>query len=93
MIKVGACQEYCHGPGQRGFVRMWNKTASKSKIIWLLILIGLCAIEFPGILFVGDKAYPFIFGIPFLYAYVVFWWMYLCIVIFYAYRNKWGRDH
>jgi hypothetical protein len=63
------------------------------KLIWLLILIGLCAMEVPGVFFVGKAAYPFIGGIPFFYAYMLFWWLYLCIVIFYAYRNDWGRNH
>lgn len=72
---------------------MKSKITGKMKKIWLLILIGLCAIEFPGIFFVGKSAYPFILGIPFLYAYILFWWLYLCIVIFYAYKSNWGRDH
>lgn len=72
---------------------MKSKFSRKRKIIWLLIVLGLCAIEFPGIFFVGDKAHPFIFGIPFFYAYVIFWWLYLCGVIYYAYRNQWGRNH
>ncbi|MBR0598907.1 hypothetical protein [Sinanaerobacter chloroacetimidivorans] len=70
-----------------------RKMSRKSKLIWILIVIGFAAMEFPGILFVGDKAYPFLFGIPFLYAYILFWWLYLCVVIFYAYKNNWGRFH
>lgn len=62
------------------------------KKIWLLIAVGLGAIEFPGILFVGKAVHPFVFGIPFFYAYMIFWWLYLCLVIFYAYRNDWGRS-
>jgi hypothetical protein len=71
---------------------MRDKNAAKKKTIWTLIILGFAAIEFPGIFFVGSKAYPFIFGLPFLYAYILFWWLYLCIVIFYAYRNNWGRN-
>lgn len=71
---------------------MKSKGTEKKKIIWMLIILGLCAMEFPGIFFVGKMAYPFVFGIPFLYAYIIFWWFFLCIVIFYAYRNNWGRN-
>jgi hypothetical protein len=70
---------------------MKSKVPVKMKKIWFLIIIGLCAMEFPGILFVGKTAYPFVFGMPFLYAYMLFWWLYLCVVIFYAFRNNWGR--
>lgn len=72
---------------------MRSKMTGKMKKIWLLIILGLCAMEFPGIFFVGEMAYPFILGIPFIYAYTLFWWLYLCIVIFYAWRNNWGRSH
>lgn len=71
---------------------MKSKITKKMKIIWTLILIGVCAMEFPGIFFVGGKAYPFVFGLPFLYAYILFWWLYLCAVIYFAYRNNWGRE-
>lgn len=71
---------------------MKSKFTRKMKIIWGLILIGLCAIEFPGILIFGDKAYPFIFGMPFLYVYLLFCWLFLCVVIYFAYRNNWGRN-
>ncbi|MEL7654867.1 MAG: hypothetical protein AAGU75_03045 [Bacillota bacterium] len=71
---------------------MKSKFTKKMKIIWALIFIGLCAVEFPGILIFGDKAYPFILGMPFIYAYMLFCWLYLCAVIYYAYRNNWGRN-
>ena len=71
---------------------MKNKMTRKAKTIWGLILLGFCAMEFPGVLIVGDKAYPFLFGFPFLYGYILFWWLYMCVVILYAYRNNWGRN-
>ncbi|QOX63320.1 hypothetical protein FRZ06_08140 [Anoxybacterium hadale] len=71
---------------------MKSKITRRMKIIWMMILIGFCAIEFPGILIVGKMARPFIFGLPFLYAYMIFWWLYLCIVIYLAYRENWGRS-
>lgn len=71
---------------------MSRKMTRKMKIIWMLIILGLCAIEFPGILIVGKMAYPFILGLPFLYAYMIFWWLYLFIVIYFAYRENWGKS-
>lgn len=63
----------------------------RKKIITVLLLIGLGAIEFPGVFFIKDQVYPFIFGFPFIYGYVILWWMYLCLVLFYAYRTGWGK--
>lgn len=67
-----------------------NKNMRKT-VIWILLIIGFCAVEFPGILIVKDRAFPLIFGIPFLYAYVMCWWVYICGVLFYAWRTRWGR--
>ncbi len=60
-------------------------------IIWILLVIGLAAVEFPGILLIGDKIYPRIFGLPFLYGYVLCWWLYICLVLIYAIRTRWGK--
>lgn len=60
-------------------------------VIYALIFMGFFAMEFPGILFVGDRLYPFIFGLPFLYGYVLCCWAYMCIVLFYAYKTSWGK--
>ena len=59
--------------------------------IIILLVIGFAAIELPGIFFVMDKVYPFIFGMPFLYGYIFCWWMYLCAVFFYCYKTGWGK--
>lgn len=61
-------------------------------LIWILLALGFCAIEFPGILFVKDMVYPFVLGMPFLYGYVVCCWVFMCSVLFYAYRTRWGRQ-
>ncbi len=61
-------------------------------VIALLLILGFCAAEFPGILLFGDKIYPFIFGIPFFYAYLICCWMYICVVLFYAWRTHWGKQ-
>ena len=71
---------------------MKSKMTRKMKLIWILIIIGFGAVEFPGIIFVGKMVRPFILGLPFLYAYMIFWWLYLCIVIYFAYRENWGRS-
>ena len=60
-------------------------------LIIILLVIGFAAIELPGIFFVMDKVYPFIFGMPFLYGYIFCWWMYLCAVFFYSYKTGWGK--
>lgn len=72
-----------------------KKSASGTNIrkivIIALLLVGFGGLEFPGILFVMDKVYPFIFGLPFLYGYVLCGWLYMCLVLFYAYRTRWGK--
>ena len=69
-----------------------TKPLKKRKIvIWILLGIGFCAVEFPGILFVRDRIYPRIFGLPFLYWYVLCCWAYLCCILFYAYKTRWGK--
>ena len=68
-----------------------GKMPRKAIIIWVLILIGFGAMEFPGVLFFGHRAYPFVFGLPFIYAYMIACWVYMCIVMFYAYKSNWGR--
>lgn len=60
-------------------------------LIAALLIIGFCALEFPGILLVCERVYPFIFGLPFLYGYVICGWIYMCGVLFYAYRTGWGK--
>ena len=75
-----------------------NKVKNKIKlnkrkiIIWGLLIIGFGMVEFPGILFVGDKIYPYIFGLPFLYGYILLGWVYICCVLFYAYKTSWGKN-
>lgn len=64
-----------------------NKVKRK---IWVLLLVGFVLIEFPGIFFI-NRIQPFIFGMPFIYGFVLFVWVYMCIVLFYAFRKKWGE--
>ena len=61
-------------------------------ILAALIIIGFMAIEIPGIFFVCNRIYPFIFGFPFLYGYVIICWLYMCIILFIGYRTSLGKN-
>ena len=65
--------------------------SSTTKIIWTLLIIGFAFMEFPGVLFFQKTADPFIFGLPFIYGYIICWWVYMVVVMFFAYRLNWGR--
>lgn len=60
-------------------------------LIAVLLAVGFGALEFPGILIICGRIYPFVFGLPFLYGYVVCGWIYMCGVLFYAYCTGWGK--
>lgn len=60
------------------------------KIIWALIILGLGAIEFPGIFFI-NRIEPHIFGMPFLYGFVLLVWAFMCLVLGVAYYYNWGK--
>lgn len=68
-----------------------NKMSTKSKILWILMLIGFMFMEFPGIFFYWDKADPYIFGFPFIYGWNLIWWAYFVVVILWAYLSDWGE--
>jgi len=65
---------------------------TKTKIFWLLLIIGFAFMEFPGVLFFQKTADPFIFGFPFIYGYIICWWVYMVVIMFIAYRMNWGRE-
>lgn len=71
-------------------VIMQRKNKTKQRI-WILLLIGFALIEFPGILFI-NRIHPVIFGMPFIYSFVLIVWVYMCIVLFYAYKKQWGEN-
>ncbi len=60
------------------------------KRIMLLLLAGFALIEFPGIFFI-NRVQPTIFGLPFIYGFVLIVWVYMCGVLYYAYRKRWGE--
>ena len=66
-----------------------KKNKVKSRII-LLLLAGFALIEFPGIFFI-NRIEPVIFGMPFIYSFVLIVWVYMCIILFYAYKKNWGE--
>jgi hypothetical protein len=71
---------------------MQRHTANpRSTVIWVLLLLGFGAMEFPGVLFFANKSEPEIFGLPFIYGYVLLLWAYMCVVLLYAYRVHWGH--
>lgn len=67
------------------------KMPTKTKVYWILILIGFMAMEFPGVFFFKSMSEPYIFGFPFIYGYILCLWAYMCIVIFIAFRDNWGE--
>ncbi len=68
-----------------------HKMTTKTKVIWVLLLIGFAAMEFPGVFFFKNKVDPFIFGMPFIYGYMICLWAYMCAILLYAYKARWGR--
>lgn len=69
-----------------------SKMTKKSRVILILTLIGFAAMEFPGIFFIQHRMEPRIFGLPFIYGYMILCWIYMCILFFYAYKVDWGRS-
>ncbi len=79
--------------GKTQYKKGMKKTCPRRRIaIALLLVFGFCAVEFPGILLVGDKVSPFIFGMPFLYGYLICCWIYICLVLCYAWKTRWGKQ-
>ncbi|GAB3194543.1 hypothetical protein [Nesterenkonia suensis] len=63
----------------------------KTKVIWSLIITFLGLSQFPGVLFFHDVAEPRIFGMPFIYGYIIIIWGLLCSVLLWAHISHWGR--
>jgi hypothetical protein len=66
-----------------------GKKSPMTKILWTLIIIGFGMMEFPGIYFI-NRIEPMLFGMPFIYGFMVIMWGYMCIVLFVAYKTNWG---
>ncbi len=67
------------------------KMSGKTKLIWILLLIGFMCMEFPGVLFFKNMSEPYIFGFPFIYAFNLIMWAYMVVVILIAYLMNWGE--
>lgn len=65
--------------------------SSTNKLIWTLLIIGFAIMEFPGIFFI-NRIEPMIFGLPFIYGFIIIMWAYMCAVLFYAYKVNWGKN-
>ena len=69
-----------------------TKLSTKGIVIRLLLLIGFLVMEFPGVLFFKDMSTPHIFGLPFAYGIMLLGWIYMCVILLWAYRCNWGED-
>jgi len=69
-----------------------SKMPTKGILIRVLLIIGFMVMEFPGILFFKDMVEPYIFGLPFAYGIMLIGWVYMCIILFWAYKCNWGED-
>lgn len=67
------------------------KMTTTAKVIWTMLVIGFAAMVFPGVFFFQNVSEPFLFGMPFIYGYIILWWAYICAVTFYAYKKNWGQ--
>jgi hypothetical protein len=67
------------------------KTPALKKVVMVLLLIGFMFMEFPGVYFFWNISEPKIFGLPFIYGYILCWWAFMCVVLFIAYKTNWGE--
>ena len=70
-----------------------SKMPLKGVIIRVLLIIGFLVMEFPGVLFFKDLSHPYIVGLPFAYGIMLIGWIYMCIVLLWAYKCNWGEDN
>lgn len=80
---------------QRGDKKVSIKRTSKkhylSKILWVLIILGFAAMEFPGVFFF-NRIEPMIFGLPFIYGFTILMWIYMMVILYIAYKTNWGKE-
>ena len=74
-------------------MRRNSKLSGKGILIRALLVLGFLCMDFPGVLFFRDMAEPRIFGLPFAYGYMILGWIYMCIILFWAYKCNWGEDN
>ncbi|MDD5986443.1 MAG: hypothetical protein PUC26_01270 [Eubacteriales bacterium] len=72
-------------------MRRKSRISVQGHVIRWLLLIGFLCMEFPGVLFFKDIAGPRIFGLPFAYGFMILGWIYMCVILFWAYKVNWGE--
>lgn len=72
-------------------MRRNSKLSTLGIVQRVLLVIGFLAMEFPGVLFFKDIADPRLFGLPFAYGFMLIGWIYMCVVLFWAYMTNWGE--
>ena len=72
-------------------MRRNSKLSTLGLVQRLLLVVGFACMEFPGVLFFKNMAEPRIFGFPFAYGYMLIGWVFMCAVMFWAYKTNWGE--
>ncbi|MBI9109186.1 MAG: DUF3311 domain-containing protein [Spirochaetales bacterium] len=67
-----------------------QKSYPLRKVFWALIIICFMIMELPGIFFI-NRIEPMIFGMPFIYGFILIMWAVMCAIMFIAYKNNWGK--
>ena len=62
----------------------------RKRLYWALVIICFMIMEFPGIYFF-NRIEPMIFGMPFIYGFMIIMWAIMCTILFIAYKDNWGR--
>ena len=62
-----------------------------TKVIWAALIISFAFMVFPGVLFFHNVSHPFMFGMPFIYGYILYWWAFQCAVLLFAHKVNWGK--
>ena len=55
-----------------------------------MVWIGFAFMVFPGVFLFHERVYPLIFGMPFTYGYIMFWWAFMCAILAIAPKLNWG---
>lgn len=67
-----------------------KKSYPMKKVFWALIILCFMIMELPGIFFF-NRIEPMVFGMPFIYGFMLIMWAVMCVILFIAYQTNWGR--
>ncbi len=67
-----------------------KRSYPKRKLFFALLIICFMFMELPGIFFI-NRIEPMIFGLPFIYGFVIIMWAIMCVILFTAYKVNWGK--